>query len=122
MSATHKVITPAAYQLPPASTKNNRKITASSTWMPGEIYVRDFRTQHREHFTDPATREFDDREVELEQAQLAFDKARHEQRSSAMEKLAQLAKNKFGNTANMLRAVSTRKYPSVFFLHLPFRS
>ena len=120
LSATHKIITPAEYKLPLASTEKKRKIISSSTWRPGQIYVRDFSTVHGSHYTDPATRQIDEREIEMEQAQVAFDNARQELRTTAMEKLGIMAKTKFGNVSNMLRAVNKNPFsPPFVFLFLP---
>ena len=106
MSCTSKVLMPSAYDLPPADTRRIRKITDTSAWTPGMIYVRDFQTQNHDSYVDPQEHlKALDAEDDLEEAKRnQGDKRRQEKRMEAVEKLGNIARTKFGSMTNMLKA------------------
>ena len=111
-SHTHKLIVPPVSRLKPPSTAHLRKIDDASSFRPGKIYVRDFRTSYVDEFKDPSTLTVVDYGFNVEAGQAAWAEARKELRTESLRKLGSLAKGKFGNMGNMMRAVSlTRKTP-----------
>lgn len=107
-SHTHKLIVPPKHKLPPPSTAHLRKIDDASSYREGKIYVRDFRTSYLDEFKDPSTLTFVQHGLNNEAAQAAWAASRVALRRDCLCKLGNLAKNKFGNMSNMLRAVSRR--------------
>ena len=103
-SHTHKLITPAEFRLPKASKAHLRKIEDASSFRPGKIYVRDFKTSYSDEFQDPKTLKVIEYGVDTEASQKAWQESRRAARLESLRKLGGLAVNKFGNMGNMLRA------------------
>lgn len=103
-SQTHKLITPAEFRLPRASPATHRKIEDASSFRPGKIYVRDFKTAYSDEFQDPKTLKVIEYGVDTEAAQKAWQESRRAARLESLRKLGGLAVNKFGNMGNMMRA------------------
>jgi hypothetical protein len=107
-SQTHKLITPPYCPPVPLSTVNKRRIDDASSFRPGKIYVRNFKTTYAEEYKDPSTQEVIEYGVDAEEAQRRWEESRTGLRKQSLLKLAKLAESKFGNMGNMLRAVSGR--------------
>ena len=105
-SMTIKMIQPSPYQLPPADTRRNRKIKETSAWTPGQIYVRDFVTQTHDSYENPSIHleHLNAEEAAENEKRSNWEQARLAQRATALKKLSGVAKLKFGNMSNMLRA------------------
>lgn len=103
-SQTHKLITPSERVVIAASTAHRRKIDDASSFRPGKIYVRDFKTAYHDEYKDPKTQTVVEYGMDTETTQKAWEESRRELRSESLKKLGGLAKVKFGNMANMIRA------------------
>lgn len=105
-SMTSKTIAPSPYDLPPPDLRRQRKIHETSAWTPGQIFIRDFETQQRESYMNPSVHlahmNAEDEALAAERQKWA--QGRQEVRKVALEKLAGVARLKYGNMANMLRA------------------
>lgn len=104
-SQTSKMITPAAFHLPPADQRRKRRIKETSAWTPGAVYVRDFSTNFTDSWEDPAvySASVDAEDLAMDAKRAAWEESRMAQRRAALEKLSGLATLKYGNMANMLR-------------------
>jgi len=104
-SMTSKMITPSLFHLPPADERKKRRIKETSAWTPGQVYVRDFSTNFKDSWEDPAiySGSVDAEDKEIMKKREAWEESRRSQRKVALEKLSGLATLKYGNMANMLR-------------------
>jgi len=109
-SSSHSIVVPVGHKQTIPALEKRRKIVDTSTWMPGMVYNRDFQTVTGASYVDPSLCSIgqDVHEAQIEEAQLEWEKARSIQRKDARDKLAGLAKSKFGNMSNMLKAVRSQ--------------
>jgi hypothetical protein len=105
-SMTSKTIAPPPYDLPPPDKKRLRNISETSAWTPGDIYVRDFGTQQCDSYMNPSVylTSMDAADEAVVREREKWEKGRQSQRRVALEKLSGVARLKYGNMANMLRA------------------